>query len=176
MSDESPTPEPSASAAQTNKGPLIIAVTVAAVAGSAAGMAVIGPMLATPASAASAASAAEASGEGEHGDGGADSAAGSGAPVVLNNIVMNPAASRGTRFLLVSVGFDFSPAVSSEAFGNRETEIRDVVIGVLSAKTVDELVDYTRRDGFRTEIAAAMEKLLPGTKVRRVFFPQFVIQ
>lgn len=172
MSEEAAaTPE----APKPKKGALIAAVLVAAVAGSGAGVAVIGPMLAKPAAAAAPADGEHApAAEGEHAP--ADSAAPATAPVVLSNIVMNPAGSRGTRFLLVSVGFEFSPRVTDEEFANRETEIRDVVIGVLSAKTVDDLVDYTKRDGYRAEIATAIEALLAGPKVRRVFFPQFVIQ
>ncbi len=152
---------------------MIIAVAVASIAGSAAGMGVIGPMLAKPADAAAPAAAGA---EGEHGEGAATDSAAAAPPSVLNNIVMNPAGTRGTRFLLVSVGFDFTPALQDADFAARETEIRDVIIGVLSSKTVDDLVDYTQRDAFRAEIATAMEALLTGHKVRRVFFPQFVIQ
>lgn len=172
MSQESPAPETAAPAAKPNRMLVIGAVAVGSLAGLGAGVAAIGPMLVSPAAAAPADSA-HAGGEGE--EGAADTTAAE-APIVLGNLVMNPAGSRGTRFLLVSVGFDFSPAITAEEFEKRETEIRDRVIGVLSTKTVDELVDYTQRDVFRAEIQAALDTLLSGPKVRRVFFPQFVIQ
>lgn len=170
MSEETPPAETPAK--KPSRAVVIAAVAVAVIAGLGAGSVAIGPMLAKPA-AAEGTKGADA--EGEHGPE-ADSAAAPTAPLVLNNVVLNPAGSRGTRFLLVSVGFEFSPAVPPEEFANSETEIRDAVIGTLSSKTVDELVDYTRRDGFRTEIAAAVDSMLTGRKVRRVFFPQFVIQ
>jgi len=175
MSEESPTTE--VPAKKPSRVVVILAVVGAVIAGLGSGVVAIGPMLAKPASAETADSTKAS---GEHGeenhDANGDTATASGAPLVLNNVVMNPAGSRGTRFLLVSVGFEFTPNLPGEQFANRETEIRDAVIGALSSKTVDDLVDYTRRDGYRTEIAAAVEKLIPGTKVRRVFFPQFVIQ
>lgn len=172
MSEETP-PTEAPAAKKPSKGLLIGAVAGAMMAGLGAGVVAIGPALAKPADAA-AAPTDSATAEGEHGP--ATDTTAAAAPVVLNNVVMNPAGSRGTRFLLVSVGFEFSPAITPEAFANRETEIRDAVIATLSSKTVDDLVDYTRRDGYRTEIAAAVEKLTTGSKVRRVFFPQFVIQ
>ena len=54
MSDETTTPETPAPAAKAKKGPLIIAVVAASVIGGGAGVAFIGPKLATPASAAAA--------------------------------------------------------------------------------------------------------------------------
>jgi flagellar protein FliL len=173
MSQESPAPETAAPAAKPNRMLVIGAVAVGSLAGLGAGVAAIGPMLVSPAAAAPA-EGSHGGAEGEHAAG-ADTTA-SEAPIVLSNLVMNPAGSRGTRFLLVSVGFEFSPAIAAEEFEKRETEIRDRVIGVLSTKTVDELVDYTQRDSFRAEIQAALDTLLSGPKVRRVFFPQFVIQ
>lgn len=172
MSEETPAPEAGAAKAKPNRMLVIGAVTVGSLAGMGAGVAAIGPMLVPPAAAAATDSAGTAAGE----HGAAPDTTASAAPIVLNNLVMNPAGSRGTRFLLVSVGFDFAPAMPAEEFEKRETEIRDRVIGVLSTKTVDELVDYTRRDGFRAEIQASLDSLLAGPKVRRVFFPQFVIQ
>lgn len=175
MSDETPPTE--APAKKTKPVVVIAAVAVAVLAGLGAGVVAIGPMLAKPASAEAASAEGDHAAPAEDGHGApGDSASASAAPLVLNNVVMNPAGSRGTRFLLVSVGFEFAPAVTPEEFANRETEIRDAVIATLSSKTVDDLVDYTKRDGYRTEIAAAVEKLLTAAKVRRVFFPQFVIQ
>ncbi len=175
MSEESPTTE--VPAKKPSRVVVILAVVVAAIAGLGSGVVGIGPMLAKPANAEAADSTQEnVDGDAEQHDAGGDTASTNGAPLVLNNVVMNPAGSRGTRFLLVSVGFEFAPALPSEQFANLETEIRDAVIGALGSKTVDDLVDYTRRDAYRSEIAAAVEKLVPDTKVRRVFFPQFVIQ
>jgi flagellar FliL protein len=173
MSEETPPAE--APAKKPSRGVVIAAVAGAVAAGIGVGAVAIGPMLAKPAAAHGAAPTKGGEAEGEHGPE-ADTAIVAAAPLVLNNVVLNPAGSRGTRFLLVSVGFEFAPAVTPEEFANSETKIRDAVIGTLSARTVDELVDYTRRDGIRTEIAGAVDSMFAGRKVRRVFFPQFVIQ
>ncbi len=173
MSEETPATENAAAPAAKPKRMLVIgAVAIGSLAGLGAGVVAIGPAMAAPA----AATADSAAHSAEGGEGATPDSASSTAPIVLSNLVMNPAGSRGTRFLLVSVGFEFNPAMSAEEFALRETEIRDRVIGVLSTKTVDDLVDYTRREGYRAEIVAALDSLLAGIKVRRVFFPQFVIQ
>lgn len=97
-------------------------------------------------------------------------------PVVLSNIVLNPADSRGTRFLLVSVGLRLRTVMAPGEFEKRETEVRDRVLQVLSTKSVDDLVDVSRRAGFRREIATSLDSLLGKGEVRDVYFPQFVIQ
>ena len=154
------------------KGLLIGAIAGGALAGIGAGAFAFAPALSpTTATAAEAEPAAEGSTAGA-----ADSAAVVTAPTVLTNLVVNPAGSRGTRFLLVSVGFEFVPALPDEEFARRETEIRDRVLAILSTKTIDELVDYTHRDAFRAEIKSIVDSTLGSPRVRRVFFPQFVIQ
>jgi flagellar protein FliL len=94
----------------------------------------------------------------------------------VDNLVLNPAGSGGLRFLLVSVAFDLpDDKVEAEA-RTREPEIRDVLLSVLGSRSVEELADIAGRDSLRTEIRGAVGRILPRGSVRRVYFPQFVIQ
>jgi flagellar basal body-associated protein FliL len=97
-------------------------------------------------------------------------------PYLISDIVLNPSDSRGTRFLLVSVGFQLSDAAADSVIKLRDAETRDRVIHVLGGKTLDELVDASRRDEFRREIMTALDSVLGPRRVRAVFFPQFVVQ
>ncbi|MHB1297427.1 MAG: flagellar basal body-associated FliL family protein [Gemmatimonadaceae bacterium] len=166
MSAEAESTNPTPAAPRKSRAVLIGAIIAGAIGGSAVGVLAI-----TPAMTKSTVAAATDSTEGRAipVDAGAP-------PVVLSNIVLNPADSRGTRFLLVSVGLRLRTAMAPGEFEKRETEVRDRVLQVLSTKSVDDLVDVSRRAGFRREIAASLDSLLGTGEVRDVYFPQFVIQ
>jgi flagellar FliL protein len=97
-------------------------------------------------------------------------------PHLIENIVVNPADSRGTRFVLLSVGIIMADPAADDEIRRRDAEARDRVVQVLGSKTIDELVDITRRDVIRRALAASIDSLVGAGKVRSVLFPQFVIQ
>jgi len=95
---------------------------------------------------------------------------------VIENLVLNPAASGGTRFLLFTVGLQLKDAATKELARAREIEVRDTILRVLGAKRVEELTDITNRDHIRSEVQAAVDSLFTRPSVKAVYFPQFVIQ
>ncbi|MHB0949220.1 MAG: flagellar basal body-associated FliL family protein [Gemmatimonadaceae bacterium] len=99
-----------------------------------------------------------------------------GVTVSLENIVVNPAATNGTRFLLVSAAFEVRDATTEAAFHTHELEIRDRVVAYLGSKTIPELTNPAQRDSLKAEILARIAPLFPANTVQRVHFPQFVIQ
>jgi flagellar FliL protein len=111
--------------------------------------------------------------------GATDPAADKSAPVVVHavdNLVLNPAGSDGTRFLMVSATFQLRDAGADQIMRDHEAEVRDRMLEVLGKKTVEELTDPSRRETIKKELIAAVAPLFPAGSVRRVFFPQFVIQ
>lgn len=94
---------------------------------------------------------------------------------LLSNLVLNPAGSGGVRFLVASLAL----VVTEEAgavLEARDAEARDLVLTVLSARTVEELSDVSRRDEIRQELRSELNGMLGFDGVRQIFFPQFVIQ
>jgi len=167
------------------KMPVLLGVAVGAlVVGGALGATVIGPMVAkkmgktTPVVAAADSGAAHAA-EGEHApaEGGAEGEAAA-APAVhlLDNLVLNPAGSGGSRFLLMSVAIEASDAAAVESFKTRDAELRDIVLTALGPKTVDELTDISKREQFKKEIQDALTEKFGKNLVKRLYFPQFVVQ
>lgn len=167
--------------AHEKKGPgkmvLIGAIAGTLIAGLAGGMLVIGPMVTGGKTAA----AADSTAEGDHGDssggdhGGAEK--GAGTIHVVDNMVLNPAMSNGSRFLLVATAVDAADPAIVEELKTRDAELRDILISTLGARTVEQLADLTQRDSLRAEIVAALNTMLKNPKgVRRVYFPQFVVQ
>lgn len=94
---------------------------------------------------------------------------------MLANLVVNPANSGGVRFLVASLALDVSERAAT-LMAERDAEVRDLVLTVLAAKSVDELSDVASRDRIRSEIRLELNRMLGFDGVSRVFFPQFVIQ
>jgi flagellar FliL protein len=180
--------------------PIILALVVGLAAGAGAGLFVVGPAMAngiTPVAAAE--HHAKKKAVAEEGESSSDEAAaddeesddesaddshgkkeGEGAAsevYTLDNLVLNPAESGGTRFLLLSITFQSSNASVLEAMKAKDAELRDVVLVTLGAKTVEQLADMSLRDSLKSELATAAKKLLKKKSARvKVYFPQFVIQ
>ncbi len=175
MADETTPTETAAEAPAKPKRMLVIAAIAGGlVIGTAGGALLAGPAVARAAgygAPAAADSAAEHEGE-------ADSAAAGAATVVymVDNLVLNPAGSGGTRFLMLAVAMELKDEKAKEEITRRDAEVRDLVLGTLGEKTVEQLSDVSLREPIKTELATALAKLLPKDAVRRLYFPQFVIQ
>lgn len=159
---------------------LAIVLVVGALAGGGAGAFFAGPKLAelvlgpaeataapTPADSADAHALEEDFG-GAHGTGAAT--------YMVENLVLNPAESGGTRFLMVSVSFDVRDAEAVSRLTARDAQVRDALLTVLGHKTVEFLTDISHREELKAEIRATVAGLFPSGTVGGVYFPQFVIQ
>ena len=178
MSDEKET----ATAAKPGgkKMVLMIVLLVGALAGGGAGAVFAGPALANmilgpegsaaPAPAGSDAHAAPA-GHGEEGGHGAGAAT-----YLVENLVLNPAQSNGTRFLMASVAFDLTDETAAAQMESRDAQVRDAVLTVLGHKTVDQLTDVSARDSLKNELKSSVAGIVPEGAVRGIYLPQFVIQ
>lgn len=195
MADSSEAEAPAAEPAR--KGaliPILAAVFVGLGAGGASGALVTGPMLAkrvipgvdTASLARQLAagghpdSAAHADDEHKKDDGkGGEGKEGEAAPApihLLDNIVMNPSGSNGQRFLLLSVAYELTDAAGIDKLKQRDAEVRDLVQRVVGMRTMDQLGDLQHRDLLKADVAKATEDIIGKKTVKKVFFPQFVIQ
>ena len=96
--------------------------------------------------------------------------------VQLSNIIVNPAGSQGTRFLMTSVAIAVSDDKTQQALKEREVELRDRITTILESETMIQLTSPSARDSLRQKIAAVVGSVA-GPKVSfRIFIPQFVIQ
>jgi flagellar FliL protein len=133
-----------------------------------AGAFVVGPRLfASPV-------AADA-GESHDEEGGGHGKKGEASPLVtLDNLVVNPANSGGTRFLLISLVFEAEDAVVAEKLAAAEPRLRDTFVTLLGRRSIAELGDLAVRDSIRADLLAAATAVVPG--IKRLFIPQFVLQ
>ncbi len=169
------------------KLPMMAILAVGLAVGGGTGAAFVGPMVAkkmgkvvvAPAHADSAGAdgehAAPADEHAKEGDA-AGGAATADAMHVIENLVLNPAASGGSRFLLLTVALEAGSPKAGEDFKTRDAELRDIILTSLGGKTVDELVDMTAREKIKSEVQAAIIKRFGKGAVKSLFFPQFVVQ
>ena len=67
-------------------------------------------------------------------------------------------------------------AKAGEAFKNRDAELRDIILTALGTKSVDELTEISRRDQYKQELLDAVNARFGKQAVKRLYFPQFVVQ
>ncbi len=95
---------------------------------------------------------------------------------IIDNLVVNPAQSGGTRFLLTSIAIQVVSSEDTALLLALDVELRDTLIMVLGSKTVSQLTDIALRSGIVEEIFEALEHITGPEIIHRVFLPQFVIQ
>jgi flagellar FliL protein len=160
---------------------LVLALTLGIAVGGVAGSIVVGPLVAEGAEETAAATECECQEDGEHEGGEGEGEHGAGAasakPVhVVENLVVNPAQSGGTRYLISTIAFSVKDSTVVEKMGQRDAEVRDALLKVLGAKSVVQLSDMTHRPALKEEVRTAVGGLFGNKAVKDVFFPQFVIQ
>jgi len=191
------TPEAEAAAPAKPKLPVLIGmVAVGLLVGAGTGAAFVGPMVAkkmgkaTPVVAVADGehAADEAAADGEHAEE-ADAASGDHEPAkegeakaegaavhLLENLVLNPASSGGSRFLLLTVAIEVGNAKAAEDFKTRDAELRDIILTSLGVKTVEELTEIARREQFKADLKTAINAKFGKKAVKGLYFPQFVVQ
>jgi len=94
----------------------------------------------------------------------------------IEQIIVNPASTVGSRFLSCSMAFELKNPDDLGRFESREIKIRDALITILSARTVDELADARLREPLRRQILARINRLTEPAEAVAVYFKDFVLQ
>lgn len=152
---------------------VLIGVLVGAVAAGIGGGFVLAPRLAHPAAAKDSAEAESEAEPKEHGKG----EKGEGGRIFkLENLIVNPAGSEGSRFLMTSVAFEVETEAAEAALKSHDVQVRDLVVTRLESQTMQMLTRPFARDSIKRRLAEAVVPLVgPKAKVT-VYLPQFVIQ
>lgn len=163
-------------------GPSMVVLLLVAALGAGAGGWFGGPVV-TP-MIAQVAGGGDAGRGGEYGDdgGGYDDGYGGGGyeaanngPLTIDGLVLNPAGSGASRFLIATLVLETDDQARSELQA-RDAEARDMLLTVLSSMTVEELTDISQRNVIRETLRSALNDMLAREGVHRIFLPQFVIQ
>ena len=114
----------------------------------------------------------EQSGEGEKGK----SSGGESNFYSIESIVVNPAGTGGTRYLSCGVSFELADAEGVKAFEAKSVQIKDILITILSSKTVGELAEIKLRNEMRRQLLAIVNRFMAPTRAKAVFLTDFVLQ
>jgi flagellar protein FliL len=124
--------------------------------------------------------AAESKGHGEKSEGheGGEGEEGGAEPniYIVKDVILNPAGTNGTRFLLTTVGFEVSNAEAKKEIEAKDVQVRDALNTILTAKSLTTLSLPENRDSIRQEIAERVGKLLRTGELTSVYFSKFIIQ
>jgi flagellar protein FliL len=94
----------------------------------------------------------------------------------IENLIVNPAGSQGTRFLMATVAFEVADEKMAATLKERDVQLRDAVISALEGDTLDELTHPGGRDSVKAQVARAVKPLTSDVRGLRIYLPQFVIQ
>jgi flagellar protein FliL len=95
---------------------------------------------------------------------------------VVKDLIINPAGTGGTRFLLTTVGVEIANEDQLKTIEQKDVVVRDVLNTILASKPVEVLDDQTKREGLRKEICDSLRKYIHPEKVSQVYFSKFIIQ
>lgn len=94
----------------------------------------------------------------------------------VDNIVVNPAGTGGSRFLSVSFGFELESKELETEFTKKEAIIRDALITIMSSKTVAQLTDAKQKEIARYQIKQRVCQLMGTEEIAGVYYTDFVLQ
>jgi len=148
---------------------------VAIVAAYMVSMKVLKPMLAADPTAMEVAEE-EPAGEAEGGGHGGEEGAVGNNLYEMENIIVNPASTVGSRFLSCSVAFELEAPGDMHKMEAIDVKVRDALITILTARTVDELADARLREPLRRQILSRVNAVASPIKIKAVYFKDFVLQ
>lgn len=118
---------------------------------------------------------AEGEGEGE-GEGHGGGAAAESNYYNIESIVVNPAGTGGTRYLSCGISFEMTSSADVKTLESKSAQVKDILITILSSKTVDELADIRQRNQMRRQILVIVNKFMAPTQAKAVYLTDFVLQ
>jgi len=96
--------------------------------------------------------------------------------MVIKDIIVNPAGTNGTRFLLTTVGMEIpSPELKLELEA-KEIQTRDILNTILTSKGLEELTVPQYKELLRKEILEKLNSTLTKGKIKNIYFSKFIIQ
>lgn len=115
-------------------------------------------------------------GHGEEGGHGEKGGAGQSAVATLDPFIVNLMDNSGTRYLKLTINIEFTDNGGPDEVAGQAARIRDSLIILLSSKSYSDIGTVEGKYQMRDEIVARVNELLKRSKVKTVFFTDFVIQ
>ncbi len=102
--------------------------------------------------------------------------AGVGPMYPLDKFTVNLMSENGRRYLVVKMNLEEDSEELTPELDKKTPLIRDIVISILSSKTVEEITTAKGKEKLKEEIIAQINRHLDDGEIRHVYFTEFVIQ
>ncbi len=96
--------------------------------------------------------------------------------MVIKDIIVNPAGTNGTRFLLTTVGLEIPSSELKVELESKEVQTRDILNTILTSKGLEELTAPQFKEQLRKEILEKLNSNLTKGKIKNIYFSKFIIQ
>lgn len=94
----------------------------------------------------------------------------------LDQFIVNLMSQGGKRYLKTTMTLELSDEAMSAEIEKKSAVLRDVIIGVLSSKTVEEISTERGKEKLKEELVSSINEVLVDGYVKNIFFTDFVIQ
>lgn len=96
-------------------------------------------------------------------------------PVVpLETFIVNLAGSKGRRVAKVNIELEVSKAEVQKEIDQRQAQVRDIIIMILSSKTFEYVATKEGKNQLREEVKDTVNAFLSTGKIESVFFTEFI--
>ncbi len=95
---------------------------------------------------------------------------------VIEDVIINPAETSGSRFLNVTVALEYVNSDLEQELTEKEVQLRDILINIFASKTISELDGPDDRERLKKEILERCNGILKKGKIKRVYFSNFIMQ
>lgn len=82
----------------------------------------------------------------------------------------------GKRYLKTKIELEFVQEVVKEELTQKIPQLRDMILMLLSSKTLDEIQRIEGKIGLRNELIMRINQLLNEGRIRNLYFTEFVVQ
>lgn len=96
----------------------------------------------------------------------------------MEAFIVNIGDGRDSRYLKIKVELEttFSAEKVKAEIDPLLAPLRDSILVLLTTKTVQDMLDLAGKNKLREELLATVNKVIPGGKVKNVYFTDFVVQ
>ncbi len=94
----------------------------------------------------------------------------------MESLIVNPAGTDGTRYLMIKIGLESKKAKALEEVREKAIVLRDAILRDLSARTVEELAAIEQRNQIKESLREVINGILEKGEVTRLYFTQYVLQ
>ncbi len=94
----------------------------------------------------------------------------------LDKFTVNLMSENGRRYLVVKMNLEQDSEELTPELDKKTALIRDIIISILSSKTVEEITTAKGKAKLKDEIIAQINRHLEDGEIRHIYFTEFVIQ